>query len=144
MPVPKFAYRASAESSLSPTRHRNTTGKQERLRGQYRPPTRSRAFPQRSRSHSAGIHIRGRIIALGDRGACVPTLREVLNEYGQGILAARTERRYAREASGQLLELYRKERRERRELNHRALYQSIVAQRLGPQARRAAEIIRRA
>jgi len=74
----------------------------------------------------------------------VPTLREVLNEYGRGLLAARAERRYAEQASAQLLQLYRQERRKHPELNHRALYQSIVAQRLGPQAGRATEIVRRA
>jgi hypothetical protein len=74
----------------------------------------------------------------------VPTLREVLNGYGQGLLAARAERRYAEEASAQLLQLYRQERRKHPELNHRALYQSIVAHRLGRDAGRAAEIVRRA
>ena len=71
-------------------------------------------------------------------------LREVLNKCAQGVLAAHAERRYARQASARLLELYKTQHREHRELNPRALYQSIVAQRLGPQASRAAEVIRRA
>jgi hypothetical protein len=77
----------------------------------------------------------------------VPTIQEalaVLSEYGQGLLLARAERRYAKQASTQLLELYKQERRDHPELNPRALYQSIVAHRLGPQAGRAAEIVRRA
>jgi hypothetical protein len=77
----------------------------------------------------------------------VPTLQEaleVLNEYGQGLVLARAERRYAKQASTQLLTLYRRERRDHPEVSSRELYQSIVAQRLGPQAGRAAEIVRRA
>jgi len=69
---------------------------------------------------------------------------EELNEYGQGLVLARAERRYAKDASAKLLELYRQERRERPELNRRALYLSIVARRLGPQAARAGEVVRRA
>jgi len=72
------------------------------------------------------------------------SLLEVWNEFRQRLLVARAERRYAKEASSQLLELYRQERRGHPELNPRALYQSIVAQRLGPQSGRAGEIVRRA
>ena len=72
------------------------------------------------------------------------SLLVVLSEYGQGLLAARAERRFAKETSAQLLELYRQERRGGQELNPRALYQSIVARHLGPQAGRATEIVRRA
>ena len=72
------------------------------------------------------------------------SLLEVWNEFRQRLLVSRAERRYAKEASSQLLELYRQERRGRPELNPRALYQSIVAQRLGPQSGRAGEIVRRA
>ena len=72
------------------------------------------------------------------------SLLVILNEYGQGLLAARAERRFAEETSAQLLELYRQERRGGQELNPRALYQSVVAQRLGPQAGRAGELVRRA
>ena len=72
------------------------------------------------------------------------SLLEVWNEFSQRLLVSRAERRYAKEASSQLLELYRQERRGRPELNPRALYQSIVAQRLGPQSGRAGEIVRRA
>jgi len=46
--------------------------------------------------------------------------------------------------SAQLLELYRHERREHPEMSKRALYQNIVAHRLGPQAVRADELVRRA
>jgi hypothetical protein len=77
------------------------------------------------------------------------SLLEVLNAFGQGLSVAAAVRRYAKQASGQLLELYRQElyRQERRErvgFNSRAPYQSIVTQRLGPEASRAGEIVRRA
>jgi hypothetical protein len=72
------------------------------------------------------------------------SLLEALNECTQRLFVARAERRYAKEASAQLLELYRQESREHPELNPRSLYQSIVAQRLGPQSSRAGEIVRRA
>lgn len=62
-----------------------------------------------------------------------------------GVLAAHSERRYAREASEQLLNLYRREQREHPELKERALYEAVIARRLGPEpAIRAAEIVRRA
>jgi hypothetical protein len=77
-------------------------------------------------------------------GGGVRSLLEVWNEYSQRLFVARAERRYAKVASSQLLELYRQERRGRPELNRRALYQSIVAQRLGPQSGRSGEIVRRA
>jgi hypothetical protein len=51
------------------------------------------------------------------------SLLEVLNAFGQGLFVAAAERRYAKQASAQLLELYRQERRERVGLNSRALYQ---------------------
>jgi len=72
------------------------------------------------------------------------SLLGVFNEYGRRLLGARAERRYAKQASAQLLYLYRQERHEHPELNPRALYQSVVAQRLGPQAGRAGELVRRA
>lgn len=62
-----------------------------------------------------------------------------------GVLAAQSERRYARGASQELLELYRRERREHPELRGRALYEAVIARRLGSDpAIRAAEIVRRA
>ncbi|TLY79613.1 MAG: hypothetical protein E6K41_12285 [Gammaproteobacteria bacterium] len=54
------------------------------------------------------------------------------------------ERRYARHASRQLLDLFWLEQREHPELNGRSLYQAVVARRLGPEAARAPEVIRRA
>lgn len=54
------------------------------------------------------------------------------------------ERRYARRASRELLNLMRLEQREHPERSGRALYQAVVARRLGPNAARAAEVIRRA
>ncbi len=43
-----------------------------------------------------------------------------------------------------MLELYQRARREHPEMSPRSLYQSVVAQRLGQESRRAAEIVRRA
>ena len=43
-----------------------------------------------------------------------------------------------------MLELYKQQRREHPEMSGRPLYQEIVAQRLGPQAVRAKELILRA
>ena len=60
------------------------------------------------------------------------------------IFAAQSERRYAKEASQQLLELYWRERRAHPELKKKELYQRIVAQRLGGDASRAAQIVLRA
>ncbi len=54
------------------------------------------------------------------------------------------ERRYARHASRQLLDLFWLEQREHPELSGRSLYQAVVARRLGPEAARAAEVIRHA
>jgi hypothetical protein len=72
------------------------------------------------------------------------SLRKVLTEYSRRLFGARAERRYAKEASVQLLELYRQERHEHPEFNSRALYKHVVAQHLGPQAGRAGELVRRA
>jgi hypothetical protein len=54
------------------------------------------------------------------------------------------EKRYARQASRELLDLFWLEQREHPELNGRSLYQAVVARRLGPNAARAAEVVRRA
>jgi hypothetical protein len=72
------------------------------------------------------------------------SLREMLNECRRCVFGPRAERRFARHASAQLLELYRQQRRENPEIGNRALYQNIVAERLGPQAVRANEFVRRA
>jgi hypothetical protein len=61
-----------------------------------------------------------------------------------GVFVARDERRYAKQASAQLLELYQAEHRERPQLAGRSLYEAVIARRLGPASKRAAEIVRRA
>jgi hypothetical protein len=62
-----------------------------------------------------------------------------------GLFAATAERHYARRASEQMLDLYRKERREHPDLNGWALYEAVAARRLGDQPRMsAAEVVRRA
>ena len=60
------------------------------------------------------------------------------------VLGARAERRYARQASARLLELYRQQLREQPDLAGRALYERIVARRLGSDAARAPAIVRSA
>jgi hypothetical protein len=72
------------------------------------------------------------------------SLRAILKECHRFLFGVHAERRYARDASVQLLELYRQERRAHPEMSKRALYQNIVADRLGPQAVRADELVRRA
>jgi hypothetical protein len=54
------------------------------------------------------------------------------------------ERRFARHASRELLDLFWLEQREHPELSGRSLYQAVVARRLGPEAARAAQVILRA
>jgi hypothetical protein len=71
------------------------------------------------------------------------SLREVLNDYSRRLFVSHSERRYAKRAGGELLDLYWQQRRQRPQMEPRALYPSIVAQRLGPQAGRAAELVRR-
>ena len=61
-----------------------------------------------------------------------------------GLFAAHAERRYARQASRELLELFHATQREHAELSGRALYQAVIARRLGHDEKRAAEIVRRA
>jgi len=72
------------------------------------------------------------------------TLRAMLNESRRSLFAPRAERRFARQASAELLELYRQLRSEHPEMSDRALYQEIVAQRLAPQVVSASELVRRA
>jgi hypothetical protein len=84
----------------------------------------------------------------------VPPLHQLLGRLRQlprnlGVFVAHDERRYARQASRQLLELYTLEHREHPELSGRALYTAVVARRLGPGATGpgatgAADIVRRA
>ena len=61
-----------------------------------------------------------------------------------GVFVARSERRYVREASTQLLKLFQSTQRQQPDLNRRALYEAVIAERLGPNAAKAAEVIRRA
>jgi hypothetical protein len=62
-----------------------------------------------------------------------------------GVFIACAERRYAKEASEQLLRLFWGERRERPELKARALYEAVIARRLGSNLTvSAADIVRRA
>ena len=62
-----------------------------------------------------------------------------------GMFAATAERHYARRASEQLLDLFRRERRDRPDLTGRALYEAVAALRLGIKPRiSAAEVVRRA
>jgi hypothetical protein len=72
------------------------------------------------------------------------SLRATLNEGRRCLFGPSAERRFARHASAELLELYNQKRHEHPEMSGRALYQEIVAQRLGPQAGRAGELVRRA
>jgi hypothetical protein len=72
------------------------------------------------------------------------SLQAMLNECRRFLFGAHAERRYARDASAQLMELYRQQRQEHPLMSKRALYQEIVAQRLGPQAVRAEDLVRRA
>src|SRR5438067_3780288 len=60
------------------------------------------------------------------------------------LFVAHAERKYARQASTQLLDLYWQQRGAQPDLADRVLYEGVVAQRLGPDASRAGEIIRRA
>src|SRR6266478_6010996 len=61
-----------------------------------------------------------------------------------GVFIAHAERRYARQASRELLELYWREHREHPELTGRSLYVAVVARRLGPDATSAADVVLRA
>jgi hypothetical protein len=62
-----------------------------------------------------------------------------------GVFVAHAERRYAKGASQQLLELFRHEQREHPELKGRALYEAVIARRLGSNSILSApEIVRRA
>jgi hypothetical protein len=61
-----------------------------------------------------------------------------------GVFVARSERRYAREASTQLLKLLQSKQHQQPDLSRRALYEAVIAERLGPDAAKAAEVIRRA
>ena len=70
--------------------------------------------------------------------------RALLDKGRRRLLAPRAERQFARHVSAQLLELYGRVHREHPQMSGRLLYQEIVAQRLGPQAVHAKELVRRA
>ena len=79
----------------------------------------------------------------------MPPLHELLGRLRQlprnlGVFIAHDERRYARQASRELLELYGREHREHPELTGRSLYEAVLARRLGPGTSNAATIVRRA
>jgi hypothetical protein len=62
-----------------------------------------------------------------------------------GVFVAHAERRYAKRASRQLLELYWREQRQCPELKGRPLYEAIIARRLGSNPPLSAvQIVRRA
>ncbi len=62
-----------------------------------------------------------------------------------GLFSGLAERRYAKEASEQLLGVFWRERHEHPDLNGRALYEAVTARRLGINPPiSAAEIVRRA
>ena len=62
----------------------------------------------------------------------------------RAIMSVLAERRYARRASRELLELLHVVQREQPELSGRTLYQAVITRRLGANQKRAAEIVRRA
>ena len=62
-----------------------------------------------------------------------------------GVFVAHAERRYAKRASQEMLELYWREQRQCPELTGRPLYEAIIACRLGPNPPLSAvQIVRRA
>lgn len=62
-----------------------------------------------------------------------------------GVFVAHAERRYAKGASEELLQLFRREQREHPELQGRALYEAVIARRLGAHPKiKAADIVRHA
>jgi hypothetical protein len=61
-----------------------------------------------------------------------------------GIFSVLAERRYAKQASKELLELFYVVRNGQPELSGRALYEAVIARRLGANQKRAGEIVRRA
>ena len=79
----------------------------------------------------------------------MPPFREFLGRLRRfpgnlGVSVAHDERRYARQASRELLELYQLVHREHPELSGRELYIAVIARRLGPNAGNAADIVLRA
>ena len=62
-----------------------------------------------------------------------------------GLFSGTAERRYARRASEQLLDLFRRERREHPDLSGRELYEAVAGRRLGDKPRiSASEVVTRA
>lgn len=61
------------------------------------------------------------------------------------LFVKHAERRYAKGASAELLRLFRREQLEHPELKGRALYEAVIARRLGPGSMiKPAEVVRRA
>jgi hypothetical protein len=60
------------------------------------------------------------------------------------LFSAQAERRYAKHTAEELLELFRAIEREHPELSGRELYRAVIAKRLGSDAQRAAQVVRRA
>ena len=62
-----------------------------------------------------------------------------------GVFGAHAERRYAKKAAEELLELFRREQREHPELTGQALYEAMIARRLAPNPTiSSVEIVKRA
>jgi hypothetical protein len=61
-----------------------------------------------------------------------------------GVFAAWSERRYAKRASLEILELFCSERQKHPELTGPSLYEAVVARRLGPDGTNARTIVRQA
>src|SRR6266481_2284460 len=78
----------------------------------------------------------------------MPPLHELLGRLRQvsrnlGVFIAHAERRYARQASRELLELYWREHREPPQLTGRSLYVAVVPPRVGPDATSARDVVLR-
>src|SRR5579862_6256543 len=119
----------------------------------------SAASPRSAGSDSGGPRQRHAVDddALSGRGSLEPFPRQdlprrfavlegcITSLARLGVFIKCAERRYAREASEQLLKLFWGERRERPELKARALYEAVIARRLGANLTiSAADIVRRA
>jgi hypothetical protein len=74
----------------------------------------------------------------------VPIEEQMGSSWDLGIFSSLAERRYARRASKELLELFRLVQSEQPELSGRELYHAVITRRLGANQKRAGEIVRRA
>src|ERR1700752_34960 len=90
------------------------------------------------RHHSANMHREPGGLAITSDSK--PPLSRA--ERSPGLFAAFSERRYAKRASRELLELLHAEQRAHPELKGRPLYEPLIARRLGPGgASRAPQIV---